>query len=304
MNGFQLMITGKNTEKHEFLQFDQRPTNSEFVEALQAWCVGLARRAVLTRLGWAEDRVELKMTITADGEQYSSQEIADLYKGIYALSDAESFSIDTEIDGLEGDFTLCMIQTDSDGILDCISLDAGPELESLVSKVMDTEQFIYKCVEFLPDCGGFHYAMIENGAYVDLPSRMSADILKHENSEWWSWELFLGVDYPEDHPEIDEQIKDIVRMKLPEEELPYVQDRWNESEEENERFTSILNGSQWTGDLNSLEEFLCEVNMLVSPYVDACFGDADENILIDPHNFGVAKIVVDGQSAHVVGTYF
>lgn len=295
---------GTSIEKHEYLRFDSRPKDETVIGRIQECCAALARRAELTRRGLAEDSLKLDMVITVDGKHYSSEAMPELYAGIEALDTANAFSIEANTEGREGCFLILSIQNKDGGIHDEVSLPAAETLQQLAEKMWETEMFEYKHISFHPDSGSFSVAKIVDGEYVDFSKAASADILKGCGSDWWSYELFLGVSYQDGlHTETDTKLKDAVRRCLPANEVDYIQDRWDEAEEEGEFYTSLLNGSQWIGDLNGLEAFLCEVNAIVAQDPGANFVVEPDSVLTDSVRLGWARIVVENNEAHVIGVH-
>lgn len=299
-----LAFHGTSIEKHEYLRFDSRPKDETVIARIQECCAALARRAELTRRGWAEDSLKLDMMITADGTCYSSETMTELYAGIEALDTANAFSIEADTEGREGCFLIMSIEDKDGGVHDEVSLPAAETLQQLAEKMRDTENFEYTHISFYPDSGSFSVAKIVDGEYVDFSKAASADILKDCGNDWWSYELFLGVSYQDGlHAETDAKLKDAVRRHLPEDEVVYIQNRWAEAEEEGESYTSLLNGSQWNGDLNGLEAFLCEVNAIVAQDPGAEFEVESDSILTDRERLGWARIAVENNEAHVIGVH-
>lgn len=295
---------GASIEKHEYLRFDRRPKDETVIARIQECCAALARRAELTRRGWAEDSLKLDMMITADGTCYSSETMPELYAGIEALDKANAFSIEADTEGREGCFLILSIQDKDGGIHDAVSLPAVETLQQLAEKLRETEKFEYKHISFHPDSGSFSVAKIVDGEYVDFSKAASAEILKGSGNDWWSYMLHLGVEYEDgNHKETESALKDAVRRHLPADEVDYIQDRWDEAEEEGEFYTSLLNGSQWNGDLNGLEAFLCEVNAIVAQDPGAEFEVESDSILTDRERLGWARIAVENNEAHVIGVH-
>ena len=293
---------GTSVEKHEYLRFDSRPKDETVIGRIQECCVALARRAELTRRSWAEDSLKLDMVIIADGKRYSSETMLELYAGIEALDTADTFSVEADTEGREGCFSIMSIQDENGGVHDEVSLPAAQTLQQLAEEMRETEKFEYKHISFLPDSGSFSAAKIVDGEYVDFSKVASAGILKDCGSEWWSYQLILGVNYQDKlHTETDMKLKDAVRRHLPANEVEYIQDRWDEAEDEGEFYTSLLNGSQWIGDLNGLEAFLCEVNDIVAQDPGAELEVELDSVLTDREHLGWARIVVVDNKAHVVG---
>ena len=50
-----LAFHGTSIEKHEYLRFDSRPKDDTVIARIQGCCAALARRAELTRRGWAAE---------------------------------------------------------------------------------------------------------------------------------------------------------------------------------------------------------------------------------------------------------
>ena len=299
-----LAFHGTSIEKHEYLRFDSRPKDETVIERIQECCAVLARRAELTRRGWSEDSLKLDMVITADGKRYSSETMSELYAGIEALDTANAFSIEADTEGREGCFLIMSIEDKDGGVHDEVSLPAAETLQQLAEKMRDTENFEYTHISFHPSSGSFSVAKIVDGEYVDFMQAASADILKNCGAEWWSYELFLGVNYQDEmHSETDAKLKDVVRRHLPENEVYYIRDRWDEAEEEGEFYTSLLYGSQWIGDLNGLEAFLREVNAIVAQDPGAELEVENDCVLTDSKHLGWAQIVSENNEAHVIGVH-
>ena len=97
--------------------------------------------------------------------------------------------------------------------------------------------------------------------------------------------MFLDVSFDyEKHPEIVQAIHDIVRKRVPEEELQYCEEAWEEGNE-----GIICNNITWeVRRLRTIQDFLDEINEILKPIMDECDGSGEGSWFIKESPFAVA----------------
>ena len=85
------------------------------------------------------------------------------------------------------------------------------------------------------------------------------------DEEWWSWNLGLWADFDfDEHHDILTKLRDIVRRMIPETEIPYCEESWDEEES-----CMLCNGIQWNCmSLKEVQVFLDELNKVLLPIKD------------------------------------
>ena len=109
---------------------------------------------------------------------------------------------------------------------------------------------------------------IKDGKSYDLEAISSPDIINMQNgSTWTGSSIILVVDFEfDEHTELIEALHETVRTYIPKEQLPYVEDVWEEEE-----YGVLLNGTDWeVQDLQVVQDFLDRINTILEPIANAC----------------------------------
>jgi len=126
----------------------------------------------------------------------------------------------------------------------------------------------YASFEFLYNHGEGGCTKYVDGEWKELELTTSDEILDKEFSEnWWCWnqDLYFKFDFDK-YPEILEAVQDTVKRYIPESELQYCQNAW---EDEGPEFL-IRSISWFPRKLRELQNFLDELNVIIAPIKHEC----------------------------------
>ena len=130
----------------------------------------------------------------------------------------------------------------------------------------------------------------ENGKWLDLSSEYSSDIVDRDfGADWWCWNVDICIDFDFDaHPQILQDLQNVVRKHIPSDQLRYCEDAWADGD------TQILISSiTWTPrTLRPVKNLLDEINEIIKPILSECDGwSGDFNWCQVNVPFAVADIV-------------
>ncbi len=271
---------------HEYLEFDHpvnlKPTVDHIKEYL-GYIIALAIKPDDNSESEDEalwNRLYLGIVLRVDDKTYqfhkdylSNNDIPEeFYNGLKEMSSAGSFSVDIHADGNLRGFYLISCDSETGEFLQTIDEESpwiGRGLSDYLESIRRRENFTYKGM-FVYNAYNYdseiHY--IKNGKIYDVEDIASPDILNEQNgSEWTGSSIILvaNCDYDE-HPELIETLHETVRAFVPANQLPYIEDVWDEGE-----YGVLLNGTDWiVNDLQVVQDFLDKVNLILEPVADEC----------------------------------
>ena len=264
-------------DMHEFLEFKHRPNYQSTLEYLQQYLIFLddmaSERSSPDPHTSPEDCVRGSITICIDGNI--------IYKGncegctgnniLGKLTEAQSFSFDCYMFGnLRAIHDLPGSNCEKDAINED-ELWQGRGLSDFLESIRRREQFIYKMILYYPDDDNQVIVdYIRNGKTIDVPLICKADFPhKLSSHDWYCDMRAMYIDFDRlAYSDILEKLHDAVSKFLPEDELPYVQELWEDEEEDP---CWLLSGNCISSkDLSEIVAFIDRFNTIVEPVAHEC----------------------------------
>ena len=264
-------------EMHEHLEFKHRPNYQSTLEYLQQYLIFLddmaEERSSTDPHTSPEDCVRGNITICIDGNiAYRGDCKGCMGNNIFSrLTEAQSFSFDCH---LFGNLRVIHDLPGSNCEKDAINEDElwqGRGLSDFLESIKRREQFIYKMILYYPDDDNRVVVdYIRNGKTIDVPLICKADFPHKLRSHDWYCDMramYIAFDKLA-HPDILEKLHDAVSKFLPENELPYVQELWEDEEEDH---CWLLSGNSIASkDLSDVVAFIDRFNTIVEPIAHEC----------------------------------
>lgn len=264
-----------NVEMHEYLEFRYPPKQSELVDFIQTYLVTLLRFSIerspkMVKKYGIPYPVTLDAKLIIDGATYVSTD-TDTFKLALTekLPNAKNIIIDCTCNGVLREFFHDELDENGNGKLNMIrknSVWTGAGMLDTLQAYKRRNAFTYKLAIFYPDSGELKHEKILNGREIDLLASGTPTIIDKEfDEEWWSWNLGLWADFDfDEHHDILTKLRDIVRRMIPETEIPYCEESWDEEES-----CMLCNGIQWNCmSLKEVQVFLDELNKELLPIKD------------------------------------
>jgi glutaredoxin-related protein len=247
-----------DADLNEVLIFKTQPVDASSLKPIQAYYGFLAIRA-LKKLrgelyGELEERdIEFTGELTLYGEDgYTTSDLSEFVYGIlHDLPSADGFKIVTEYCGPS-------VAPWFDE-----NKERKEEFSSEVAEIGKTEELSYSCFDFLHNHGEGGLIKFENGNWINLKSLYTSSIVaKAFEHEWYTWSACISMEFDYDkYPEILTSLRNCVRKHIPEDELGYSEEEWNENEN-----GVLVNDLQWSiNSLQAIQDFLDELNSIVEP---------------------------------------
>lgn len=258
-------------------------------------------------------RGKFKTVISIDGEiAYTSHGDQDLMTVLYErLPLAKCFTIDCYVHA-----NMKTFYENPDPDVQLLAIDEedlwqGHGMADHFEKLKRRETFVYKACFFYPDDDSHtEFAYIRNGKSYDVETLCKPDILQkakgyHFVGEHISLSVGSSVKI---HPDIVKQLRDAVRAYLPDNEVEWLLDVWEENDEEEDGEAGILlSGNNIDDDeLIKSQEFADEINQIIAPLAEEITPDYTEPMLdhcfSDTENFAVASFIWENHKLKLVGT--
>ncbi len=292
-----------SSEFHERLTFT-KPAPAEIADNVASYCDELVYRINNCR---DEEEFRINAYITVNGIRTDISDEKAFVAAAKALRNAENFEFDADLDvhyisavynenpedDEEGDGT-GEIQT---------WLDNG--LHNYIASVKDIEGFEYKQIEFYPNSGEFGYRKIKDSKYVDIDSLANKEFPLNvkDMTPWWSYNMGLAYSVDSITEEQAEKVHEIVERYLPEDEIQYCRDYW---EDDN---SIILGCVQWKPEsFRQALDFLDEINAVVEIPEDQIreydLTASSFNAWFDMKNFGIVFMEEVNGKFVLLGTDF
>lgn len=282
----------KDIEMHEYLRFERVIDIPGLADAIGGYYTALLLRASSTMFG-SIDQLKLRMTLTVGDETYTADCPAPLLRALDKLSETDGFTADLTCKGICGYFHLSSKEERDDGCVslpngqwdvDMLSEDCeceygvglpnyfwdGTGLFDTLEEIGDAAAFTYKLSGFYPNSGEFIFARIVDGVAEtteELLAHATTDILsvEAEGDQWWSVSVRLHADFDADaHPGVREQLHEVVRAFLPEDQYEYCEEGWEE-----EREDILVFDANWeVRSLRLVQDFLDALNRILLPIKD------------------------------------
>ena len=301
---------GNDVRMHEYFEVKCKPNQYELIEYLQDYLSTLLRLSIecsperLRQLNENDpelvddpydekyDSVTLNATLTVGEKCFSSTDAESFREALYKeLPNAEGFIVDLTCEGL-----LCELFDDEEGNeqTDKVCIDDvwdGAGMLDTLDEYKHRNAFTYKLFIFNPDFSGFMYEKILDGEDIDVLASGTEDIIDQTFShEWWSENLNLWADFDiDEYSDILEQLYNIVRSSIPEDQLRYCEGKWEEDGDLFYEPTVLCNSIQWNcKSLREVQDFLDKINAVLLPIKDEIFDAGGEGTWEVREEFAVA----------------
>lgn len=299
-----------NVVMHEYLEFRSAPKQIELIKYLQEYLKTLLRLSVERSAEKAEALgisrpVLFHAMLKIDGVSYNSSNVESFLSAITEkIPAAKTFILDCTCDGVLLEYFHDEGDDDDNERLNMIRKDGvwlGAGMLDKMEYYKRRERFTYKLAIFYPDSGEYKYEKIQNGRTMDIESLMNLDFQRKIDSQEWfaeSLDLIANFDFDE-YPEILEELHEIVRKYVPESQLVFCEDGWEDGEP-----GILLNCVAWnTCDFQEIQQFLDEVNSVLKPVADTVDADSYGYWEI-PSQFALAKCQWNGTEFELIGVQY
>ncbi len=291
-----------NADLNESIEFKNKPTDEQTIKMIQSHFGALGVRALKGLRGeldgvLEEREVDFSCELTIYGDDgYTTSDLIEFIEGImYDLPVADGFKI---ISNYYGPSIAPWFECNKDFRIK--PSDNKTEFTKEAERTNQVDMFTYIIHEFAYNHGGGWTGKLENGKWVDLEKEYSSSILDIDfGHDWWCWnqDLYIEFDF-EKHPGILEALHNTVRKRVPEDQVEYCEDAWEEGENQ-----ILCPSISWTPRrLREVQDFLDELNTILKPVMNECEGSAEGNCYIKEYPFAVATWVWTDDGFKVVGT--
>ena len=297
---------GNDVQMHEYLEVKCKPSQFELIEYLQDYLSTLLRLSIeqspenlrflnennpeLADDPYDEkyDSVTLNATLTVGQKCFSSTDAESFRKALYEeLPNAEGFIVDLTCEGV-----LCELSDDERAdIIPIDSIWTGAGMLDTLDEYKSRNAFTYKIFIFYHDVSGFMYEKILDGKDIDVLASGTEDIIDQTFShEWWSEQLNLWAAFDTDkYPDILEQLHNIVKSSIPEDQVRYCEGAWTEDGEYFYDPYILCNSIQFDcKSLREVQDFLDKLNAVLLPIKDEIFDAGGEGTWEVREEFAVA----------------
>lgn len=277
---FQYILHGI-VEMHEYIEFAHQPYYKSTLEYLQRYVVFLddmarERKEPDPKSFALFESVEAKIVIALDGEvAYLSDQDMDLNGVLFdRLPFANCFSIDCKVIGNLRSFYDNPDPEAKFQLIDEEGLWQGRGMLDQLEGLKRKESFTYKAVFQYPNDDDKNvFALIRNRKSYDVEDICKPDIVsKSAGMSFWGNGMSMVAAFDcKQYPDIKQQLRDTVRGYLSEEELPYVEEIWEEEDEDEEDKVCLLSGNFIdAGDLSQVQVFADQINRIIAPISEHC----------------------------------
>lgn len=269
-------------DMHEYVEFFHQPYYTSTLEYLQQYLL------FLDDMAWERkdpnpdsssllSTVKAKIVIRIDDEiVYSNDHDKDLNEVLFnRLPYANHFSIDCKVFGNLRSF---YDNPDPDAKFDRINeeeLWQGRGMADQLEGLKRKEAFIYKAVfQYPEDDNKTVFAFIRNGKSYDVEDICLPSIIsKAAGMNFYGNMMIMQVVF--DHQVNDgikQQLRNAVRSYVTEKELPYIEDVWEEEDEDADGKTvCLLSGTEIIDDdLSESKAFAEIINQILAPVAEQC----------------------------------
>lgn len=282
-----------NVEMHEYLEVKNKPVQFELIEYLQDYLSTLLRLSIerspenLRQLNETDpeladdpysekyDSVTLNATLTVGQKCFSSTDAESFRKALYEeLPNTEGFSVDLTCNGPLREIYYDEPNEEDNEQVDKVYIDdiwTGAGMLDTLEEYKSRNAFTYKLFVFYPDSGEFSYHKILDGKDIDVLASGTEDIVDQTFSHaWWSEQLHLWAAFDiSKYPDKVEQLHNIVKSSIPENQIGYCEEVWEDEDEDYCNPTLLCNGIQFDCEsLREVQDFLDKINAVLLPIKD------------------------------------
>ena len=310
-------------EMHERLEVKCKSSQSDLIEYLQEYLSTMLKVSILKSAENLKllsekypeiedsydmyDPVTFNATLTVGQKSFSSTDVEGFLKALFdELPNAEKFSVDLTCKGRLSELFVDEEHEEEYENTDMIGIDSiwtGAGMLDSLEEYKSRNAFTYKLFVFYPNSGEFLYAKIMDGKDIDVLASGTEDIINQTFShEWWSEQLDLWVAFDiEKYPDKYEQLYNIVRSSIPEDQVRYCEDAWEEDEDD----ARLCCGIQWgCKSLREVQTFLDKLNAVLLPMKDDIIGAGGSGTWEVREDFAVATWVWTEEGFKVKGLQY
>ena len=291
-----------NADLNESIEFKNKPNDERTIKMIQSHFGALGVRALKELRGELdgvieEREVDFSCELTIYGENgYTTSDLIEYVEGImYDLPAADGFRI---ISNYYGPSIAPWFECNK--VFRVKPSDDKTEFQNIIEEVGLNEELTYMYHEFQYNHGEGWTEKYENGKWIDLEANYSSDILDIDfGQDWWCWnqDLYIEFDF-EKHQDILEALHDVVRKRIPKDEIENCEGNWEDGENQ-----ILCPSISWTPrKLREVQDFLDELNTILKPIMNECEGSAEGNWYIKEYPFAVATWKWTDEGFKVVGT--
>ena len=278
-------------EMHERLEVKCKPSQADLIEYLQEYLSTMLRLSIkkssenLKLLSEKYPEIEdsydiyepvtLNASLTVGQKCFSSTDAESFRMALYEeLPDAEGFSVDLTCKGRLSELFVDEDNEDEYERTDMIGIDdiwTGAGMLDSLEEYKSRNAFTYKIFVFYPNSSEFLYAKILDGKDIDVVASGTEDIIDQTLShDWWSEQLNLWAVFDTDkYPDKLEQLYNIVRSSIPENQVGYCESVWKNGEEYFYDPYLLCHSIQFDcKSLREVQDFLDKLNAVLLPIKD------------------------------------
>ena len=298
-------------EMHEYLEVNSKPSQSDLIEYLQEYLTIMLRLSIkkssenLKLLSEKYPEIEdsydmyepvtLNATLTVGQKCFSSTDTESFLKALFEeLPNAEEFSVDLTCKGRLSELFVDEEHEEEYEGTDMIGIDdiwTGAGMLDALEEYKSKNAFTYKLFVFYPNSGDFLYAKILDGKDIDVLASGKEDIIDQTCShDWWSEQLHLWATFDiSKYPDKLEQLHNIVRSSIPENQVGYCEEVWEDEDEDVCNPTLLCNGIQFDcKSLREVQDFLDKINAVLLPIKDEIYDAGGDGTWEVREEFAVA----------------
>ena len=314
-------------EMHERLEVKCKPSQSELIEYLQGYLSTMLRLSIkkspenLKLLSEKYPEIEdsydihepvtLNAILTVGQKCFSSTDPESFRMALYEkLPNADGFSVDLTCKGRLSELLVDEEKEDEYERTDMIGIDdiwTGAGMLDSLEEYKSRNAFTYKLFVFYPNSGEFCYAKILDGKDIDVLASGTEDIIDRTFShEWWSEQLNLWAAFDiSKYPDKLEQLHNIVRSSIPEDQVGYCEAVWEDEDEDYCNPTLLCHSIQFDcKSLREVQNFLDKINAVLLPIKEELIDVGGEGTWEVREDFAVATWVWTDEGFKVKGLQY
>lgn len=267
-------------EMHEYLSVNKPLSNETVIERIRSYYLTLMEELCD---GESLNR-EFDVKLSVDGKLFSVvNNIAEIQRGLNALSGKEAFFIDVRTIGFDMAGDNCEMYCFLDGI-------------------KETEDITYKYMSFDEKYEEFYGRYIADGQSGNLLDRATGKDVLEKKLNWYSWSCNLYVELDFDvQKSITDALHELVRKYIPVGEIQCAEAEWTGPTADQ---GALLPDLQWiVDDLSEIMAFIDELNHTLSAF-DGNYEIEANGLWFDFDSFAVAGWMVENKKLKMVSTNF
>ena len=305
-----------NVEMHEYFEIKCKANQFELIKYLQEYLSTLLILSSERAPEFADKLnlcypVTLNATLTVGQKCFSSTDAERFHEALYEeLPNAEGFSVDLTCKGVLREQFCEEPNEECDGEMNMIREGViwnGAGMLDALEFLKRKDEFSYKLAIAYPDSGKFVYKKIFDGKDIDVLASGTEDIIDQTCShDWWSEQLNLWAVFDiSKYPDKLEQLHNIVRSSIPENQVGYCEEVWEEEDEDCCNPTLLCNGIQFDcRSLREVQDFLDKLNAVLLPIKDEIIDAGGDGTWEVREDFAVATWVWTDEGFKIKGIQY